>query len=78
VIFIDETRVHIEWNVRCFYPKDEKNIRKVSSKRISLNCIGALTSKEKSHISFPEKTNAFTIMIFILELLKKNTLNKRI
>jgi hypothetical protein len=42
IIFIDEVRVHIDWNVRIFYLKGEKNIREVSSKKISLNCIGAL------------------------------------
>ena len=75
VIFIDETRVHIEWNVRTFYPQGEKNVRKVSSKKISLNCIGALAPRGNSHISFPKKTNAYTIVIFLLELLKKNTHN---
>ena len=72
MIFIDETRLRIEWNVRCFYPKGEKNIRKVSSKKISLNSIGALAPRGKSYISFPKRTNAYTMVIFLLILLKKN------
>jgi hypothetical protein len=50
--------------------------RKVSSKKISLNSIGALSPNGKSYIEFPLKTNAFTIVIFILNLLKENTNNK--
>jgi hypothetical protein len=73
IIFIDESRVRIEWNVRIFYLKGEKNTRKVSSKRISLNCIGALASNGKSYIAFPMKTNSFTIIKFILEVLIENT-----
>ena len=76
IIFIDETRVYIEWNVRCFYPKGEKNIRNVSSKKINLNSIGALSPNGTPHISFPERTNAFTIILFLLELFKKNTTDK--
>ena len=75
IIFIDETRVHIFWNVRCFYPRGEKNIREVSSKRISLNAIGALVPNGNSHISFPERTNAFTMILFVLELFKENATN---
>jgi hypothetical protein len=78
IIFIDEVRVYIEWNVRIFYLKGEKNIREVSSKRISLNCIGALAPHGKSYISFPRRTNSFTMTKFILELLKENTNDKKI
>ena len=73
IIFIDEVRVHIDWNVRIFYLKGEKNIREVSSKKISLNCIGALAPYGISYISFPERTNSFTMTIVILKLLKENT-----
>lgn len=78
MIFIDETRVHIEWNVRCFYPKGEKNIREVSSKKISLNSIGALAPRGNSYISFPDRTNAFTMVIFLLKLIKQNTNDQKI
>jgi hypothetical protein len=37
-----------------------------------LNCIGALANG-KSYISFPKKTNATTMVIFLLELLRENT-----
>jgi transposase len=77
IIFIDEVRVRIDWNVRTFYLKGEKNLRKVSSKKISLNCIGALAPNGNSYISFPERTNSFTMIKFILELLKENTTNKK-
>jgi hypothetical protein len=73
IAFFDESSHRIEWNVRRFYPKGEKNIRKVSSKRIRLNSIGALVPNGNSYISFPEKINAFTLPIFILEFLKENT-----
>jgi transposase len=78
IFFIDETSVKILWNVRRFHLKDEKNIRKVSSKRISLNAVGALSINVKGFISFPEKTNVFTVTEYILNLMKENTINEKI
>jgi transposase len=77
-MFIDETAVKILWNVRCFYPQGEKNIREVSSKKINLHGVGALAPKGQSHISFPKKTNSYTITIFLLELFIKNTDDEKI
>jgi len=77
IIFIDESKVQIDWNVRSFYLLGENNIREVSSKRIRLNSIGALAPKGNSYLSFPERTNAFTLTEFILELLIENCTNKK-
>ena len=75
IIFIDETRVNIKWNVRIFYPKGKKNLRKVSSQKNQLKLYRSLAPRGKSHISFPEKTNATIIVVFLLKLLRKNTHN---
>jgi transposase len=59
-----------------FILRVKKILGEVSSKRISLNSIGALAPMGNSYIAFQERTNAFTMMLFLLELLRENCVNE--